>query len=195
MIGNRFIGPIEVDNTRTPEGRLDPRVAEADRSSVDPPICLLTNQPIHRHLPFWTVRSILRNRQDRTGIVYPRTEEQTDLISRWMYHYRNSSETRTISPLEDEIEQYIFSQWEFAIYNTFYAVDDLQYRTPLENNAREYPAHIGYSWHLCKSPQEIYQIAEQITSTCEVLQLYDSKPSATERLTIREVDRCVKEIQ
>jgi len=27
-----------------------------------------------------------------------------------------------ISPLEDEIEQYVFNRWEFAICNTFFAV-------------------------------------------------------------------------
>jgi len=58
------------------------------------------------------------------GIVYPRTEEQVNLIIRWTRHYMNPQETREISPLEDEIEQYIFNQWVFAICNTFFAVDD-----------------------------------------------------------------------
>jgi len=156
MIRNHFIGPLEVDNTHTPEGTLDPRVAEALGRGKDPPICLFTKRPIYGYLPFRTVRSLLRGRQDRTGIVYPRTEEQTDLISRWMYHYRNPLEIHTIFPLEDEIEQYVFNQWEFAVCNTFFAVDDLQYEGPLKHDAREYPAHLGYSWHLFKSPQDIY---------------------------------------
>jgi len=195
MIGNLFIGPIEEDNTRAPEGTLDPRVAQALQSDVDPPICLFTKRPIHGHLSFRTVRSILRGRQEGTGIVYPRTEEQTNLITRWARHYTNPQETRTISPLEAEIEQYVFNQWAFAVCNTFFAVDDLQYRTPLEHDARDYPAHLGYSWHLCKSPQEIYQIAEQITSICEVLEVYNRKPSVTAQLTTREVNKCVEELQ
>jgi len=118
-----------------------------------------------------------------------------DLISHWMYHYRNHLETRTISPLEDQIEQYVFNQWEFAVCNMFFAVDDLQYQCLLEHNAREYLAHLGYSWHLFKSPQDIYQIAEQITGICEVLQLYDRKPFATGQLIIREVGKCVEELR
>jgi len=195
MIGNLFIRPIEEDNSRAPEGRLDPRVAQALQSDVDPPICLFTKRPIQGHLPFRTVRSILRGRQEGTGIVYPRTEEQTNLITNWARHYTNPQETRTISPLEDEIEQYVFNQWVFAVCNTFFAVDDLQYRTQLEQDARDYPAHLGYSWHLCKSPQEIYQIAEQITSICEVLEVYNRKPSVTAQLTTREVNKCVEELQ
>jgi len=124
MIGDHFIGPIEVDNTHTLEETLDPRVIEAARKGKSPPICAFTNRAIYTLLPFWTIRSLLRNRQDRTGIVYPRTEEQTYLISRWTRHYWNPQEPCMISLLEDEIEQYMFNQWEFAICNTFFTVDE-----------------------------------------------------------------------
>jgi len=186
--------PIEVDDSHTLEDTLDPREVEAARKGKSPPICAITNKAIYTHLPFQTVRSILRDKQDRTGIVYPRTEEQTDIISRWMCNYWNPQEPRTISPLEDKIEQYVFKQWEFAICNTFFAVDDLQYRGQLEHEARDYPAHLGYSWHLYKTPQEIYKTAKKVTDTCKVINYDKYKPLVNEQVTIQEIDKCVDEL-
>jgi len=181
MIGDRFIGPIEMDNPHTYEDTLDPREVEAARRGESPPTCAFTNRAIYTHLPFRTIRSLLRKRQDRTGIVYPRTEEQTDLISHWTRHYWDPQEPRTISPLEDEIEQqYVFNQWEFDICNTFFAVNNLQCQDQLKNNARGYPAHLGYSWHLCRTPQEIYETAQKITDTCEIIDYDEYKPLVNE---------------
>jgi len=82
MIGEHFIGPIEVDNPHTYSEILDPREVEARRRCESPPICPFTNRVIYTHTPFRIIRSVLRSRQDRTGIAYLRMEEQMDLISR-----------------------------------------------------------------------------------------------------------------
>jgi len=152
MIGDHFIGPIEADNPHNYQEILDTREVDAGRRGKSPPICSFTNRVINTHLPFRTIRSILRNRQDRTGITYPRMEEQMDLISRWTHYYWNTQRPCTISPLEDKIKQYVFNQWEFAICNTFFAVDNIQSQSQLEINCRDYPEHLPYSWHLCKTP-------------------------------------------
>jgi len=195
MIGDRFVGPLEAGDTRNLGNILDPRIRKVLIRDKDPPILLFTRRLLATMEPFQVIRGILRNKQNRTRIVYPRTEEQADLISRWANHYQNPQGPRTISPLEDKIEQCVFNQWEFAICNTFFAATDLQYSDNLTHDAREYPAHLGYSWHLCKTPQEVYEIAKQITSICEVLDLYNRKPFVTEQVTIREVDKCVEELQ
>jgi len=105
MIGDHFIGPIEVDNPHNYQEILDPREVEARRRGKSPPICCFTNRVIYTHLPFRIIRSILRNRQDRTGIIYPRMEEQADLISHWTRYYWDAQGPQTISLLEDKIEQ------------------------------------------------------------------------------------------
>jgi len=195
MIGDHFVGPLEMGNSRKWREQLDPRISKVLRRGKDPPVLPFTRRQLHSAEPFSLIREILRHRQDRTGIVYPRTVEQVELISRWTGYYQNYYGPRTISLLEDKIEQYMFNQWYFAIINTFFAATNQQYSDRLGHDCREYPDHLGHSWHLCKTPQEIYEIAKQITSICEVLNPNDLKPFVTEQVTIREVDKCVEELQ
>jgi len=111
-----------------------------------------------------------------------------------MRHYWDPQEPRTISLLEDEIEHYVFNQWEFAICNTFFAVDNLQCQDQLEKDTRDYPLHLGYSWHLYKTPQEIYEIAKKVTDTCKIINYNKFKPLVNEQVTIQETDKCVNEL-
>jgi len=168
MIGNHFIGPIEVDNTRTRKARLTQGwLKQMEEAKAHPSVSSLTGQstdiyPSKPSDPYWGVDKI------EPGSSTPGRKSKQIWWFRWTCHYRNPQETCTISLLEDEIEQYVFNQWEFAICNTFFAVDDLQYWGLLKHDAREYPAHLGYSWYLCKSPQDIYQITKQITGICKM---------------------------
>jgi len=196
MIGDCFIRPIEADNPHTYQEILDSREVEAARRGKSPPISAFTNRVLYTHLPFLTIRSasLLRNRQNSTRIIYPRMEEQTDLFSCWTRYYWNAQGPRTISPLEDEIEQYVLNQWEFAICNTFFPVDDLQCQNHLEKDCRDYPEHLRYSWHLCKTPQDIYETAKKITNTCEIINYDEYKPLVNKHVTIQEVDKCVDKL-
>jgi len=204
MIGDHFIGPIKVDNSHSYQEVLDPREVEAARRGKSPPICAFTNRVIYTHLPFRTIRSLLRNRQDRTRIVYLGTrivylgtEEQSDLISHW------SNLLLDMLLLEHSRTTYDLPTWgwDITVQAQPVGICHLQHFLCCRQLAVPKLAwttvgltlheHLGYSWHLCKTPKEIYETAKKITDICEIIDFHKCKALVTKQVTIQEIDKCV----
>jgi len=89
----------------------------------------------------------------------------------------------------------VFNQWEFAICNTSFVVDEEQcLLNQLKRDGREYPEHLRYSWHLCRAPQEIYETTKKITNICKILNYNGNKPVISEPVIQQEADKCMDEL-
>jgi len=134
--------------------------------------------------------------QQSTGITDPRTQGQENLLMCWSLHYRTSADGSTTGTLfdeEEEVDTYMFKQWLFAYCNTFYAIDNFVTYNIFERQLHSAPRHLGCAWYLGLSPQEIYGIAKDLSTTCDPLTDEDTISTSTRHLQ-REVNFCIQEI-
>jgi len=159
---------------------------------------------IHLHrqvsvrLQWREAREVILDFQEKIGIALPRPQEQKDLVWCWLHHYEYDflvEEPPTqVFVEEGRIEEYILLQWAYAISNTFYAVDNLQWQPDFHKDFHKYPVHLEVTWHFARTPQEIYEMAKKIIATWDLVNLSGSHPEAIEANLKREVALCVEDI-
>jgi len=155
-------------------------------------------RPVSVRLQWREAREVILDFQERIGIALPRSQEQEDLMRCWLHHYKydllvEKPPTQVFAE-EGRIERYVLQQWAYAISNTFYAVDDLQWQPDFDKNFHNYPVHLGVTWHFARTPQEIYKTAKKIIATCDLVNLSGNHLKAIEANLKREVALCVEDI-
>jgi len=138
----------------------------------------------------------LSNNGPLAGISSPRSEEHELLLHCWATHYSRQiiKEQQDLFPEEDLIEQYMFNQWKFALNNTYYTVDNWAWQNEFNRDFSSFPRHLGVTWHIGRPPQEIYEMARKIITTCLDFTPNSGKFEAFPEHLRREVSKCVEEI-
>jgi len=179
-----------------PQERIDPRLSHMRDNNQENSQSTFTRLRVWDTPPWVNIRCSLIVEQWATGISSPRSEEHEYLLHRWTTHYWRQiiKEQQDLFPQEDLIEQYLFNQWKFALNNTYYAVNDKAWQNEFNRDFSSFPRHLGMTWHIGRSPQEIYEMARKIIATCLDITPNSGKFEACPEHLRREVSKCVKEI-
>jgi len=182
----------------------DPRVGPTDwrqQAVIQVPSTFITRlqpKPVSARLRWREAREVILKFQESIGIAPPRSQEQEDLVRHWLCHYEYEfllEEPPTqVFIEEDRVERYVLQQWAYAISNTFYAMDNLQWQPYFVQDFDQYPVHLGVTWHFGRAPKQIYETARKIVATCDPVKCSSSHPEATEANLEREAALCVKDI-
>jgi len=176
--------------------QADPRLFHAWANNLEGLESTFIGRKVPEHSLWGIERCSLIGEQWATGISSPRSEEHEYLLHRWTTHYWRQiiKEQQDLFPQEDLIEQYLFNQWKFALNNTYYAVNDKAWQNEFNRDFSSFPRHLGMTWHIGRSPQEIYEMARKLTATCLDITPNYGKIRAVPGNLEREVSKCIEEI-
>jgi len=179
-----------------PWEEADPRLLQARDNNQEH---LYSTYPRHRvqDMHLWAIiRCSLIHEQWNTRISSPPSVQHSVLLRCWgeQYWHQHVVCQEDLFPDEDSIDKYIFNQWTFALNNTYYAVDNQSWQNTFKWDYRYFPRHLGVTWHIGRSPQEIYETARKLIANCLDITPECGKTGAFTEHLWREVSKCVEEI-
>jgi len=149
-----------------PQEEVDPRLLHAQANNQEDPYSTYPRDRVLDTCPWAVIRHSLIREQWSTRISSPPSEQHSVLLRCWGKHYWHQLVVRQedLFPDEDSIDKYVFNQLTFALNNTYYAVDDQSWENTFNRDFRYFPRHLGVTWHIGRSPQEIYITARKLNS-------------------------------